>query len=195
MILKYMFKYFPFFITLLLFIFTCNNNKNIELNVGDNAPLFQANDQDGNLWRFQDHLGKALVVLYFYPAAMTGGCTRQACGYREDKSHLTDYNIEIVGISGDPVKNLKIFEQLHNLNYTLLSDINSEIAKKFGVPVSDGGTITMEIDGRETNLQRAYTLARWTFIIDRNGKIIYKSTNVDAENDSKNVIDFLKQQK
>jgi len=163
------------------------------IKVGDKAPMFNANDHLGNLWQSSKVLksGKFLVV-YFYPAAMTGGCTKQACAYRDASAVLEQENIYVVGISADPVRNLKYFRDEHGLNFPLLSDVNGYIAGKFGVPINDGGSIKRTIKGREITLERPFTFARWTFIVDPSGKVIYKDTGVDAEQDAKAVTDFLK---
>ncbi len=176
-----------------ILLYSCSDDKINQLRIGDPAPSFQANDQNGNLWRLEDHLNKGSLVVYFYPAAMTGGGTKQACGFRNDQAVFNDLNIEVVGISGDPVKNLKLFEQSHNLNFALLSDVSGEISVKFGVPTKKGKSITREINGKEVSLTRAFSAARWTFIINQNGKIVSINTEVDAENDSKTVQDFISQ--
>ena len=166
------------------------------LKVGDKAPLFNANDHLGNLWQARKVLesGQYLVV-YFYPAAMTGGCTKQACAYRDASTPLKHKGIHVVGISADPVKNLKYFQAEHGLNFPLLSDVNGYIAKRFGVPMRDGGSITRTVEGKQVTLERPYTFARWTFIVDPSGKVVYKNTGVKAAEDSKTVIDFLKTNK
>jgi len=162
------------------------------LQVGDKAPAFVANDQDGNLWKLDDHLDKGYVVVYFYPAAMTGGCTKQACSYRDQKSGFDDLHVEIVGISGDPVRNLKFFQEAQQLNFTLLSDVSGEIAAKYGVPIGEGGVVVRTINGEEQKLARTITTARWTFVIDPTGKIVYKDAEVNAAEDSQKVIDFVR---
>jgi peroxiredoxin Q/BCP len=162
------------------------------LQVGDNAPSFAANDQDGNLWKVEDHLGKRYLIVYFYPAAMTGGCTKQACSYRDQKSRFDDMQVEIVGISGDPVRNLKYFQEAHQLNFTLLSDVSGEIATKFGVPIGEGGMITRSINGQEKNLARMFSASRWTFLISPQGKVVYKDADVNAAEDSQKVMDFVR---
>src|SRR5690554_4007695 len=96
--------------------------QDIILNVGDQAPLFEAVSADGEIWRGEDHIGESLLVVYFYPAAMTGGCTDQACSFRDDRTRLKEMGAEVVGVSGDSVENLGIFKQLNNLNFPLLSD-------------------------------------------------------------------------
>ena len=100
----------------------------------------------------------------------------------------------VIGISGDAVSTLKIFEKTNDLNFTLLSDITSEIASKFGVPIKKGGSITKEINGKEMVFRRAYNLSRWTFVIDKNGLITRIDTDVKAAEDGQNVFNFLKGQ-
>ncbi len=162
------------------------------LQVGDNAPGFVANDQDGNLWKSEDHVGRGYLVVYFYPAAMTGGCTKQACSYRDQKSGFDNMSVEVVGISGDPVRNLKYFQEAERLNFTLLSDVSGDIATKFGVPIGKGGVITRSIAGQEKELARMVTVSRWTFVIDLQGKVVYKDAEVNAAEDSQKVIDFVR---
>jgi peroxiredoxin Q/BCP len=161
------------------------------LQLGDQVPAFNANNQDGELWSSADFLGKKYVVLYFYPAALTSGCTKQACSYRDNQSKLQDVDAEVVGISADPVMNLKIFGNMYRLNFTLLSDVNGDIAKIFGVPMGDGGSVTREVEGKEMDLVRSQTIKRWTFILDKTGKIVYRDTDVSAQEDSDKVIKFL----
>jgi len=169
--------------------------KQVILKVGDKAPLFNANDHLGNLWQSSKVLksGQFLVV-YFYPAAMTGGCTKQACAYRDSSVRLKQEGIHAVGVSADPVKNLKYFRDEHGLNFPLLSDVNGFIARRFGVPMRAGGSIKRTVQGKEVTLERPFTFARWTFIVDPSGKIAYKNTGVKAAEDTQTVIDFLKAQ-
>lgn len=163
------------------------------LAVGDVAPVFNANTEAGDLWQSADHVGKGkFLVVYFYPAAMTGGCTQQACGFRDQSAELAGLDAAVVGISADPVNNLKLFKQSHNLNFPLLSDVNATVARRFGVPVRDGGTFTTTVDGKEVTLKRPYTLARWTFVIDKAGKVVHKDTSVNASADSSNIAEFLR---
>nr|WP_321353660.1 peroxiredoxin [uncultured Draconibacterium sp.] len=163
-----------------------------ELNIGDKAPVFSTKADDGSTWNVKDYLGDKFIVVYFYPAAMTGGCTKQACAYRDMKTEIDEANAVVVGISGDNVEGLKLFKKANDLNFPLLSDESGEIAKKFGVPVRDGGTITREIDGKEFDLVRGATASRWTFIIDKKGTIVYKNTEVDASKDSAEILEFIK---
>ncbi len=163
-----------------------------QVEVGSKAPNFKALDEDGNAWKLSNYTGNKIIVLYFYPAAMTGGCTKQACGYRDNKSMLSALNTMVVGISGDEVRNLKWFKEAENLNFPLLSDGQGKIAAKYGVPVKPGASIVRNIDGQDQNLTREVTTARWTFIIGLDGKIVYKNSEVNAADDSRQIIEAIK---
>ncbi len=114
--------------------------------VGDKIPAFNANDDRGHLWQSGSDQGNdKYLVVFFYPAAMTGGCTKQACTYRDKAEDLETLNIRIVGVSGDPVNNLKLFKKAHSLNFPLVSDVNGYIAGLFGVPAHAGGTVKTKI--------------------------------------------------
>jgi peroxiredoxin Q/BCP len=167
-------------------------DKPVTLKVGQMAPSFEANDDQGKTWKSSDHVGKNVIVLYFYPADMTGGCTKQACGFRDDLKKLEGKGVEVVGVSGDSVKNHKFFKDYHKLNFTLLADEDGALAKKFGVPVKAGGVFkTKDQDGKEVELKRGVTSSRWTFVIDKNGKIIHKNEMVNAAEDSKAILQLV----
>lgn len=100
--------------------------------IGNLAPAFTLQDQNGDKVSLKDLRGKK-VVLYFYPRAMTPGCKAQACGLRDTQAELAEHNAVAVGISPDPVKKLKRFEEKDELNFTLLSDEDHAIAEKYGV--------------------------------------------------------------
>lgn len=160
-----------------------------ELKKGDKAPSFEGTDDQGKTWKSSDYVGKKAIVVYFYPADFTGGCTKQACTYRDDMSKLTDKDILVVGISGDTPKTHEMFKKHHKLNYTLLADEQGEIAKKFGVPTRPGGTVDgIDEDGKKVKVTRGVTIMRWTFVIGKNGKIIYMNSNVKPAEDSKQIM-------
>jgi len=162
------------------------------LDVGSTVSGFAANDDNGDIWSLDDHLGKKNIVVYFYPAAMTGGCTKQACSYRDQSASLNDLDAVVVGVSGDSVNSLKLFKEAHGLNFPLLSDVNGAIAKTFGVSTRDGGSIEREINGALHTLTRGITTNRWTFIINKEGEVVYKDDAVKATEDTSNVIAQLK---
>lgn len=180
----------PFSVYVGLALLVCASSlfaaESVTLNVGDAAPSFQVKDDTGKEWKSEDHIGKKIVVIYFYPADMTGGCTKQACGFRDDMKSLVDQGVEVVGVSGDSVKNHQLFKKEHDLNFPLLADTEGKVAEKFGVPVTPGEkTVKATIDGKEELLTRTVTTARWTFVIDKSGKIAAKDTMVKAAEDSK----------
>ena len=154
---------------------------------GDKVPDFEAPDDQGNTWKLSDQRSDYLVI-YFYPAAFTGGCTQQACSYRDQHTQFALLKTQIIGISGDKQENLAQFREHHDLNFTLLSDEEGKIAGLFGVPVKDGATIDMEVEGSQLSLTRGVTSARWTFVLDANGKLIYKNMDVSAADDSETVM-------
>lgn len=163
------------------------------IGLNEPVPAFEAIDDEGNVWKSTDHIGKKMVVLYFYPADMTGGCTAQACGYRDRMESFGRLNAEVIGVSGDTAKNHEMFKKAHQLNFTLLADTDGKIAELFGVPVSKGEkTVTKSIDGVDVDLTRSATAKRWTFIIDRNGKVVHRDDRVNAKADPDSVEMFLK---
>lgn len=164
----------------------------VDLKIGDKAPEFDVQDDSGKDWKSSEHFGKHVVVVYFYPADMTGGCTKQACGFRDDMKTLTEKGVEVVGISGDSVRNHQLFKKAHELNFSLLADINGKVAEKFGVPVTSGEkTVKATIDGKDESLTRSVTTARWTFVIDKSGKIAAKNKEVKAADDSKAILELV----
>lgn len=162
------------------------------IEVGDKAPAFSGKAQSGEAWDAAEHLGKKNIVVYFYPAAMTGGCTKQACGFRDNKADLDALDAIVVGVSGDKPEGLALFEKANKLNFTLLADYDGALAKAFGVPTRKGGSIEREVDGSTFTLERGVSASRWTFVIGKDGTIIHKSDKVAAAEDSKNVIAALK---
>lgn len=172
------------FISLVSFSGFTQNLK--ELKIGDKMPIFKGLDENGEKWNSKE-VKSDFLVIYFYPAAMTSGCTKQACTYRDDMSLITNLGATVVGISGDEVKNLEYFTKTYQLNFTLLSDSKGEIAKSFGVPTSLGGTFSTEINGQNLSFLRGITAPRSTFVVNKKREIIYKNTSVNAADDSKNV--------
>jgi len=160
--------------------------------LGEKVPNFSATDHNGEKWALRKQLRTdEYLVVYFYPAAFTGGCTKQACAYRDHKGELEKVKAGVVGISGDKAETLGLFALENSLNFTLLSDESGEIATLFGVPVREGSSITREIKGQSLELRREATIQRWTFILDNKGHLIYKDAEVNAQEDSNKVLEFL----
>jgi peroxiredoxin Q/BCP len=129
------------------------------LEAGAKAPEFSLLDQDSNTVTLSDFAGKKVLV-YFYPKAMTPGCTVQAQCLRDSKSSLDEHNVIVLGVSPDPVKRLPKFIEKESLNFTLLSDEDHAVADAFGVwgPKKFMGK---EYDG----------IHRISFLIDEQGNI------------------------
>lgn len=167
-----------------------------DLKVGDAAPKFAAKDDAGKDWKSEDHVGKKAVVVYFYPADFTGGCTKQACGFRDDLDSLSKQGIEVIGVSGDTVATHAEFRKFHKLNFPLLADDEARLAEAFGVPFEKGEkTAKAEINGKATEFVRKATIKRWTFVIGKDGKIAAIDKMVNAAEDSKNVLKVAKELK
>ncbi len=101
------------------------------LSVGDQAPEFELPDQDGTPRTLSDLLTNGPVVLFWYPIAMTSGCTREACHFRDLGAEFAKVGAQRVGISTDPVDKQKKFADEHGFDYPLLSDSSGEVAKQY----------------------------------------------------------------
>lgn len=103
------------------------------MHVGDLVPDFKLADQDGNQRQLSDLLVAGPVVLFFYPAAMTPGCTAESCHFRNLTAEFAAVGAQRVGISSDTVDKQKQFSDRYGLDYPLLSDPDAEVARVFGV--------------------------------------------------------------
>jgi thioredoxin-dependent peroxiredoxin len=139
------------------------------LQTGKAAPAFNLLNAEGEKISLKDFKGRKRVVLYFYPKAMTPGCTVQACGLRDSKKQLQKLNAVAIGISPDPVNRLKKFTERDALNFTLLSDEDHKVAEKYGVW------------GLKKFMGREYMgIQRNTFIIDKQGRIAHVMDKVNT---------------
>jgi peroxiredoxin Q/BCP len=103
------------------------------VNVGDVVEDFELPDQTGTPRRLSELLANGPVVLFFYPAAMTYGCTKESCHFRDLKAEFQAVGAQRVGISADKVEKQKAFSDKHDFDYPLLSDPDRVVAKQFGV--------------------------------------------------------------
>lgn len=139
-----------------------------KLEVGDIAPNFTLLDQDGNSVSLADFAGKQVIV-YFYPAAMTPGCTTQACDFRDSLASLTAAGYVVLGISKDPVAKLAKFAANDHLTFPLLSDEDLSVQEAYGTWGEKklyGKTVVGSI--------------RSTFVVDEAGNIKLALYNVKA---------------
>lgn len=131
----------------------------MSLKVGDSAPDFSVNDQDGNPVKLSDFKGKK-VVLYFYPKDNTPGCTAESCNLRDNYQVLQKAGYEVLGVSKDDEKSHQKFINKFELPFTLLADVEKDIHEKYGTWVE------------KSMYGRKYMgTARVTFLIDAEGKI------------------------
>lgn len=129
------------------------------LQVGDNAPDFSVQDQDGKTHQLKDYKGKKLVV-FFYPKASTPGCTAEACNLRDNWETFQKEGYEILGVSADTPKRQQNFKNKHELPFPLLADEEKEVINAF------------EVWGPKKFMGKEYEgIHRTTFVIDENGKI------------------------
>jgi peroxiredoxin Q/BCP len=128
-----------------------------KLEVGDKVPHFELKDQNGNLRSIEEWLGKKNMVIYFYPKDHTGGCTAQACRFRDDYEDFKELGAEVIGISGDGQNSHEKFAGDYNLPFVLLSDEDRSVRNAFGV-----GRIWFGLFS-----------ARITFVVDKQGTIIH----------------------
>jgi thioredoxin-dependent peroxiredoxin len=134
------------------------------LSEGDTAPLFSGHDQDGNKWNLKSHIGKEIVLLYFYPKDDTAGCTAEACGLRDKMLDFKRRDIKVVGVSFDDAASHQRFVFKYNLNFPLLADTSGDIAEAYGVRM-----------GSEKKMDR-----RVSFLIGLNGRIVHITDSPDA---------------
>lgn len=149
------------------------------LRAGTPAPAFSLLDQNGNRVTLADFSGKK-VLFYFYPKAMTPGCTVQAQGMRDVKSELDAHNVVVLGVSTDPVKRLGKFIERDNLNFTLLSDEDHAVAEQFGVW------------GEKKFMGKVYDgLHRISFLINEHGVIEHVFDKFKTKDHHQVVLDYL----
>lgn len=150
------------------------------LQVGDSAPLFSLPDQNGETVNLADYIGKKFVLVYFYPKAMTPGCTVQAQGLRDVKAELDKHNAVVFGISPDESKRLDKFCQRDELNFTLLSDVDHKVADDFGVW------------GLKKFMGKEYDgIHRLSFLVDLDGNICHVFNKFKTKNHHEVVLEVL----
>jgi peroxiredoxin Q/BCP len=139
-----------------------------KLEEGTKAPAFALPNHDGEKLKLADYKGKK-VILYFFPAASTPGCTKEACDFNDNLNPLKAAGYTVVGISKDPIAKLKKFHTNQELNFDLLSDESLDVHKLYGSY------------GTKSLYGRLYEgVLRSTFVIDEKGKVALALYNVKA---------------
>jgi len=151
------------------------------LKINDLAPTFTLDDQNGAPLSIKDLRGDKNIVLYFYPKAMTPGCTTQACGLRDYKKELDALDTVAIGISPDASEKLKRFEDKYQLNFPLVSDLGHKIADQYGV------WRLKKFMGKEY-----MGIVRTTFIIDKDGKLREIMDKFKTKSHHEDVVEVIK---
>lgn len=148
--------------------------------IGAEAPQFTLLDQNSNEISLSDFKDKKTVVVYFYPKAMTPGCTVQACGIRDTKKTYDKQDIVVLALSLDELKRLKKFEAKEELNFTLLSDPDHKVAEAYGVW------------GLKKFMGREYDgIHRTTFIIGKDGTLKHTMAKVKTKSHHEDVLNWI----
>ncbi|MGW2646511.1 thioredoxin-dependent thiol peroxidase [Streptomyces sp. NPDC001393] len=138
------------------------------LQPGDVAPAFTLPDADGNEVSLSSHRGRKVIV-YFYPAALTPGCTKQACDFTDNLSLLAEAGYDVLGISPDAPEKLAKFREKESLKVTLLADPEKTVTEAYGAY------------GEKKNYGKTYMgVIRSTIIVDEEGKVERALYNVRA---------------
>ena len=149
--------------------------------LGSIAPDFSLQNQLGELISLGDYRDKRNVLLYFYPKAMTPGCTIQACGLRDSKEELLELQTEVIAISPDKPERLAKFQSKESLNFAMLSDEDHMIAEKYGAL------------GLKKFMGKEYMgILRYTFIIDKKMRIVNIFTKVKTKTHHQDSISWIK---
>lgn len=150
--------------------------------IGNMAPAFSLLDQDGNKVSLKQFRGEKNVVVYFYPKAMTPGCTVQACGIRDSKKQLAKLDTVVLGVSPDAVARLGRFIEKQDLNFTLLSDEDHAITEKYGAW------------GLKKFMGREFMgVLRTSFIIGKDGRLKHVMDKVKTKSHHDDVISLIKE--
>lgn len=152
----------------------------MKIQVGDTAPLFSLLNQNNEMVNLADYKGKKNVVLYFYPKAMTPGCTTQGCAINDSLDRFSDLDTVVLGLSPDPVDKLMKFRNKYNFKFDLLSDEGHQIAEQYGV------WDLKKFMGREF-----MGILRTTFIINKHGKVLFVMDKVKTKSHHDDVIEVL----
>lgn len=151
------------------------------LTIGTKAPNIEGSTDGNKKFRLNDYLGK-WVVLYFYPKDNTSGCTKEACGFRDNMDSITALGAEVIGVSPDSIKSHDNFKTKYNLNFHLVSDTDKKICELYDV-----------LAEKVMYGKKYIGVVRTTYIIDPTGIIRYVNPKVTVEGHAEEIIQKLKE--
>lgn len=159
------------YMSLLSFLLGCARAE--PLQIGASAPTLSATTDAGTTLNLGDvYRSNNYTLVWFYPKALTGGCTKQGCSLRDASAELKQRGVAVIGVSTDPVEKQKEFKEKNNFDYPLLADTEKKVVKAFG----------------QSGLMMA---SREAYLIDRNGKVVYHDEK-QTEKQAEKVLAFLK---
>jgi thioredoxin-dependent peroxiredoxin len=163
------------------------------IRVGSKFPEVTSTDDQGKVWNSASYTGKKALVLFFYEGDFMTNCTKQT---REMQIYLSEFRregAEVVGVSGDTVDNHQRFKKANFLTFPLLSDPKAELTYRLGVARSGGGVRRIKDEkGEEFEVRRGMTPGRWTFVVDREGTVVYKKMGANSVGHAKEILAFLR---
>lgn len=152
--------------TILIVTFLTAMSLNAQIQIGDRIPSFVLQDQNGQEFNSDEHLGKPLVI-FFYPKDHTPGCTAQACSFRDHESEFAEAGALVIGVNSGSVKEHAGFASKYNLNFPVLSDPGHEVRKSFGSP----GLLFNRVADRVT------------YVTDKDHKVVYTFKSLSKATD------------
>jgi peroxiredoxin Q/BCP len=143
------------------------------LKIGDAAPVISAKTDDGSTLNLGDvYKANPYTLVWFYPKALTGGCTKQGCSLRDAAADLKAKGVAVIGVSTDTVEKQKEFKDVNHFPFPLLADTDKAVMKAFG----QSGTLGMA--------------SREAYLVDRNGKVVYRDEK-QTDKQAEKVLEFL----
>ncbi|HYY28479.1 MAG TPA: peroxiredoxin [Chthoniobacterales bacterium] len=153
-----------------------NQQTNGKLKIGDPIPAVSSEDQNGTLVDLAKEGGAGYTLVYFFPKAMTPGCTAQACSLRDSYSELQGKGVKIFGVSLDTIEAQKKFTEVDHLPFALLADSDKKVVSAFGVPLMGNGLAT----------RQAYLF--------KDGKLVWLDTHASTSQQAQDVLAVLARQ-
>jgi peroxiredoxin Q/BCP len=171
-------KHYLLLIALLAFIISPSQAQtNPHITVGDKVPVFSLQDQNAKTFNIADHIGKQMLVIYFYPKDESMICTKEACAFRDSFDEFTKAGAMVIGINSGTVASHKAFADHNKLPFVLLSDPGNKVYNQFGIK------------------GKLFFTGRETFIVDLTGKVFYQyESMMEGKKHAEDALSYIKSQ-